>query len=468
MLVFTTKIPVKSTLTEKMFIDLCTEWVYGSPHYHNLEIKYDVSAHEDYEITKENVKCQITCYKDSNTSIVAFRLNNNDNGTIWIIDLLFIDDNGNRFISIQNNCNSRAYDPRFPKNHKPNFIKKIMENEYGADDLYFSVTDTPLICDKTNAVKYAEYICGTVKKPLPMVYVSKDFDSYTVDYNKLAKWLSGMAYVVVEDSKETSFLMKGLTDSKNAHNGYIGIYYPGSEKYQIYSSADVLSGELERSISLNLQQSLINHMSSDEYNWTQIQTLKAKAKLVKNENSSKELAEFIEYADNTEKELKEKIEYLQRTNDALTAQLESLKVKKQASTICLSTDLTDFYIDEQHDFVLYVMREIASKMHNPDEPKYRQYEILQSIINNNDITGENKRIIGELKRIFKPGFKWNSATKNKIKSLGFTISEGDHNKITFHDNKYMYTVASTPSDDRGIKNLMSEIEKGISISKKLL
>lgn len=74
-----------------------------------------MSAHEDYEITKENVKCQITCYKDSNTSIVAFRLNNNDNGTIWIIDLLFIDDNGNRFISTQNNCNSRAYDPRFPK-----------------------------------------------------------------------------------------------------------------------------------------------------------------------------------------------------------------------------------------------------------------------------------------------------------------------------------------------------------------
>lgn len=89
-------------------------------------------------------------------------------------------------------------------------------------------------------------------------------------------------------------------------------------------------------------------------------------------------------------------------------------------------------------------------------------------MNNNHPTGENERIISELKHIFKPGMKWNASTKGKIKSLGFKIIEGDHDKIVFKDNKYMYTVASTPSDNRSPKNLFSEIERGISISKKML
>lgn len=468
MLVFATKIPIKPDVDEKKFIDLCAEWVYGSPHYHNIEIEYDISTHSDYEITKENIKCEITCYKDENTSIVAFRLHNDDHGTLWVIDLLYIDVNGDRFISVQNNCDSNSYDPRFPKSHKPNFIKLLMEKEYGRYDSVFPVCDHALQCNRANVKDFVAYINGEKYYPLPMVYVSKDYDSYAVNYELLARWLSGMAYVIVEDSKETSYIMKELTISKNAHNGYIGIYYPGIDKYQVYSCADFPSGKFESNISLILQQSLINHMPTNEYNWTQIQLLKSKAKLVKAEGKSQELDDFINLADNTEKELKEKIEYLQRSNDALTAQLEALKTKSQESTICLTTDLTDFYTDEQHDFVIYIMNEVAEHQHGLDSSKIRQHEILQSIIDNNRPTGENERIISELKRIFKAGMKWNASTKGKIKSLGFQIIEGDHDKIIFKDNKYMYTVSSTPSDYHGPKNLFSEIERGISISKKML
>lgn len=471
MLVFATKIPVNSDVDEKKFIDLCAEWVYNSPHYHNIEIKYDIATHSNYEVSKDNIKCEITCFKDEldePTSIVAFRLHNNDNGTLWIIELLFIQKNGERFISVQNNCDSKRFDPRVPKSHKPNFIKLLMEKGYGKVDDFFPVCDKALSCNTANAKNYAAYINGEILHSLPMVYISKDFDSYTVDYETLARWLSGMAYVVFEDSKETSYIMKDLTQSKNAHNGYIGIYYPETNKHQVYSYSDFPSGKFETNIVFILQQSLVNHMSINEYNWTQIQLLKSRAKLSKAEGKSQELDEFINLADNTERELKEKIEYLQRTNDALTAQLESLKNKNKESTVCLTTDLTDFYVDEQHDFVIYVMNEVAEHLHGLNPSKIRQHEILQSIINNNQPTGENERIISELKRIFKVGMKWNATTKSKIKDLGFQIIEGDHKKIIFKDSRYMYTVSSTPSDHRSPKNLLSEIERGISISKKLL
>jgi len=468
MLIFATKIPVNSNVDEKKFIDLCAEWVFGSPHYHNIKIEYDITTHNDYEISKDNIKCEITCYKDEKTSIVAFRLHNNDNGTLWIIELLFIEMNGKRYISVQNNCDSNRFDPRIPKNHKPNFIKLLMEKGYGREDRFFPVCDIALKCDKTNVKEYAAYINGEVAYSLPMVYVSRDFDSYAIDYEKLARWLSGMAYVVFEDSKETSYLMKDLTKAKNAHNGYIGIYYPVSNKYQVYSNSDFPSGKFETNICFILQQSLINHMSTDEYNWTQIQLLKSRAKLNKAEGKSQEFEDFINLADNTERELKEKIESLQRSNDSLTAQLEALKLKSKDSSICLATSLADFYTDEQHDFVIYILKEVANHQHGLDPSKIRQHEILQNILDNNHPTGENERIISELKHIFKPGMKWNASTKGKIKSLGFKIIEGDHDKIVFKDNKYMYTVASTPSDNRGPKNLFSEIERGISISKKML
>lgn len=468
MLVFATKIPVKSDVDEKKFIDLCAEWVYGSPHYHNIEIKYDITTHADYEVAKDNIKCEITCYKDEKTSIVAFRLHNYDKGTLWITELLFIQVKEERFISVQNNCDSNRFDPRVPKNHKPNFIKLLMDKGYGRDDENFPVCDKALKCDKSNLEKYAAYINGEITYSLPMVYISSDFDSYTVNYERLAKWLSGMAYVVFEDSKEISYTMKELTKSKNAHNGYIGIYYPGVDKHQAYSYEDFPSKKFEANISFIIQQSLINHMSTDEYNWTQIQLLKSKAKLIKAEGKSQELDDFIYLADNTERELKEKIEYLQRSNDVLTTQLEALKNKSKESTICLNTNLTDFYTDEQHDFVIYVMKEVAEHQHGLNPSKIRQHEILKSIIDNNRPTGENERIISELKNIFKSGMKWNANTKRKIKSLGFQIVEGAHDKIIFKDNKYMYTVSSTPSDYHGSKNLFSEIERGISINKKML
>ena len=98
----------------------------------------------------------------------------------------------------------------------------------------------------------------------------------------------------------------------------------------------------------------------------------------------------------------------------------------------------------------------------------QQHEILNSLVENNEMVGEGERIMDDLKQIFKPGFKWNSVNIGKLKQLGFSIQDNGHKKIIFHDDKYMYTVSGTPGDARGISNLYGEIERGISVSKKML
>ena len=99
MLVFTSKIPVKSEMTNEDFIELCTKWVYGSPHYHKLMMKYSIEK-ENYEINKENITCQFTHYEDQNAGVVAFRLRNEDGERRWTLDILFITQQGEKFISI--------------------------------------------------------------------------------------------------------------------------------------------------------------------------------------------------------------------------------------------------------------------------------------------------------------------------------------------------------------------------------
>ncbi len=468
MLVFTTKIPVSDEMTSENFIDLCSEWVYNSPHYHSLIIDYGNDG-TDYETQKENITCHITCYKDNSTDIIAFRLINIDNNKVWTLDLLFVSDGKKKYILVQNNLDSTAYSPKFPRNNKPHFIKWLMEKNYGLKERFFEIDDKPLLCNVENAKVYAEVINGKTNKTLPMVYVSRDSDGYRLNCDKLAKRLSGMAYVVVEQDKETSYILKDLTESKNAHNGYIGVYCPGTDNYQLYSPSDLLSGHFETDIVIIIQQILLNRMSSDEYNWVQIQLLKAKANVLDSENLNKDFEYFMALAADREKELIETINRLRKNNDSLTCQIGSFKARESDGTICLNTSIRDFYTKEQHDFILNILSEIRNKVGGAENGKCRRYEILNSIIESNTCVGEGKRVSGELRNIFKPGFKWNASTKNKLGDLGFTIEDGSgHKKIVFHDPKYMFTISGTPGDDRGIKNLLSEIENGISITKKIL
>ena len=59
-------------------------------------------------------------------------------------------------------------------------------------------------------------------------------------------------------------------------------------------------------------------------------------------------------------------------------------------------------------------------------------------------------------------------TKGQLKELGFTIEEdGPHYKIIFKDPRYMFTVAKTPSDHRGAKNLASKICTALDVEKKI-
>ena len=340
-----------------------------------------------------------------------------------------------------------------------------MENNCGLSQDDFRVGDTPIICDDFTVNSVADFINNKISKNLPMVYVSKS-NKTKVNCDSLAKWLSGMAYVVVEKDIETSYKLKELTGSKNVHSGAIGIYYSDSENHQSYTVHNFRYGKLESSIALIVQQTLINHMSSDEYTWSKIQLLKTKEKARLSENISKDFKEYMDMADEVEKDLQEKVDSLIAENNSLSAQLEAFKYRNMGGDIRLNTSLDDFCMDEQRDFVIYLLNEVFKRSVPSDSKRMRRYEILENLVKENTVSGENDRIVSEVKRAFKNP---DANIKNKLKKIGFNVEDGgQHIKLTYGDSKYMFTMASTPSDIRSLKNLRSDIENGISISKKML
>lgn len=69
MLVFSTRLPLKSEVTQQDCLGQFAEWVKGSPHYQVDELDFDVNSHDDYDYTKDNVSFSVRHYKDESIEL---------------------------------------------------------------------------------------------------------------------------------------------------------------------------------------------------------------------------------------------------------------------------------------------------------------------------------------------------------------------------------------------------------------
>ena len=94
---------------------------------------------------------------------------------------------------------------------------------------------------------------------------------------------------------------------------------------------------------------------------------------------------------------------------------------------------------------------------DPNIALSRKYAVLQTILNQNELTG----IDVELKKNLKSILTKDGSFSDKIpllERLGFTVKTdaGKHYKIFFNgDERYCGTLSMTPSDYRGTENFIS-------------
>ncbi len=479
MLLFDVKIPVKDILTKKIFVELCKDWIKNSPHYNGFELNYSLQK-DDYEQSfEDNISCKIMNCEENPLNAIAFRIKNINQSLHWTLDLALIQEKEQRFVVVQNHCAGKDLISTVHSSYKPVFIDKIVSMGYCSDENYLKISDKPIICDNKHCYNISSYITAPSMLNLPLVYVSRHYKykSLPIDCDILAKRLSGLAYVVIEDEDDTvSQKMKHLTKGNVAFGGFIGVYFPGTTKRTIIKThmqpQEILIREIFKTIR-------IHSVNSAETVWdyifrtkTEVMSARITSDIELLQQDSMDFKEYVEAANETETVLREQVKMLTKQNESLKAQLDRYKYTNEKHEgkefeIKLNASLAEFYPGERKDMILSILQQVGERMDSSDEINSRRYELLSDLIINNEPVGECERIMTELKQMLYSGFKWNDSVKSQLEGLGFSIQKNGHYKLIFNDNKYCFIAGSTPSDVRGGKNLYNIIDRAINVTRKI-
>ena len=475
MLVFSTRLPLKDGITQENCIGLFMDWIRRSPHYGLEHLTYDVESLKDCDFFgKDDTKVFFRHYKNESDHIEIFacRLESRSRDALWINDCIFLDENHNKSILIQLNRNSEDYNTYPLKVKKPYIVRMLVEGGYCRSDGVIPVTDTPLEVEKDYYDVCVDIMNGKCRYSMPAVYLSCDYiGAPAVSATYMARALSGVAHVFIERDHDTALRLRDDTNGNNAHTGYVGVYFPGTtycQKHSIdYYERD--DRKLSKEVIDAVWKALVNRLDSSNYNWNQILTMQAKQTLMAvTDHNNKQLEAYMESFDSENNDLKEKIDKLSMENYGLQAQLDSFRASASFaghdSGFFNSGEEPNLYASEKAELLYSILSQIQNRFKQDS----RGYVLIESLLAANPTEGECKRIVDSVKRIFGNGGKLSQRDISELKGLGFVFEDNhDHYKMYFHDRRYMFTVAKTPSDHRNGENMISDICKMIDINRKI-
>ena len=475
MLVFSTRLPLKRSVTQEDCIRLFMDWVINSPHYHMGDLEYDVTSREDFECTRGSVTFSIRHYRDEKAELSACRLENREEKAVWYNDCIFLREGEDPSLLIQLDCSRTDFDADLPRVKKPYIVRQCVEKGLCRDDGGIPVTGAPLMPEEEalypicTAVMRGEYAYS-----MPVVYVSCDYWGHT-DVNPLylAQQLSGMAHVFAEQSYDTALRLKEDTGGNNAYRGWVGIYFPGTglcQRYGLtyYPDKDAMTREIIDAV----WDALANRLDASVYSWNQIIALQARQKMRQWQDISaqdkEQLNLFMDTFDQENAGLRAKIDELNKQVYALGNQVSSLReqlaARPEEDSFYRPGEEKELYPGERCDLLRSILSQVVEKY--PENS--RAEALIRSMLAANPRVGGCSKLIDTIREVFRNGEKLSNVDRKRLEGLGFTITEeGSHNKLVFLDPRYTFTASKTPSDRRGGNNLISVLCGTLDVERKI-
>ena len=511
MLLYSTLLPVRESLTRERFVRLVIEWNRGSSHAENVipGLAWDgVSYNVRFE--GERVWLQIEEYRDGNIIAVRFE-KEEDDGVIWDTDYVMNFDE--RQISVRLDRSYREDALSGEETFSvPVFIELLIRGGYAEEDGGLAVESVPLEIDEENLSLAADVINGAAPYRLPVVYVSKSFDGEdAVDVVDMAKRLKGVAHVLVQEDARTGPELMQMTDGRNEYDGAVGIYFPNpAVEHRKYLRHD-FPGSRERMTEMVVRTvqrySLVQRMDG-LYTWSGVNNaiLLAKYSSKREElaaaesarqasesearqsaqqaeesrqeaEQSREEAEqsrraadesrqdvkehrmLLAYADDENAGLRQDIESLTKQIESLRREVEGLRGRLEGMSekpLLYYGGEEDFFAGEIREFALMALVNERART----EAGTRKAEVLGDLIRGNGgLQGLAKKRSEELKSILRGYSRMTDKIERGLKALGFTVTkDGGHYKLRYHnDGRYTGTLAATPSDHRTWENTAGDI-----------
>lgn len=332
------------------------------------------------------------------------------------------------------------------------------------------ITAEPIILNREAVEVLVSAIKGSYEGSLPLVYVSKLFDStgYEVDETQLAKDLAGIAIVIVEENDTYLDELKERTNRQNPFNGHIGIYFPYINRPKIYRTTNRRwQGSLDAEIINETGDYTTAQTDIDNVGWGR---LHGEILTYRAQESEELLNETINENGTLEEQLKEAKEKLHRAvmeNKNLVERnemlLQALNSRDNGLKIITAAPIDEFFNNEQYDLVVNILEKAFQTI----EKDSRSHELLEGILEVNPLSGQGKIIDETIKKILSKGENPKDRDLAELKAIGFeVISDNNHYRLLYKGNdKYTITLYKTPSDTRSGKNMVSDIIKTISVYK---
>lgn len=175
--------------------------------------------------------------------------------------------------------------------------------------------------------------------------------------------------------------------------------------------------------------------------------------------------------DEEKKLLNEEIDRLNKENQNLTGKVTYLEERNERISeakegiVIQVPRIEEFYEDEQKDLIVSILMEAKRSFCTEGT---RADELLDGIVAENELTGEGKKLFERLKVILFRNKNITDSDISDLEALGFEVTRrpNNHYKLVFKGNpKYSFTLASTGSDVRGMKNSFSDISNQLSVYK---
>lgn len=471
MLLFSTLLDIDSSFGKDEFIKMVIEWNQNSPHPENIIEGIIWNGEHNIKYESGNLSLEIQEYRNKN--IIAIRyVKAEDDGVIWYTDYVM---NFNEFkMSIQLDRSYKEDSLISSQQYStPFFITNLINSNLIKDDYDLPVLYKPIYIDTDKISTLSSIIINGNKYLLPIVYVSKTVnDTDPIDVSILAKKLKGIAHVLVEKSIDLNTQIRKECDSKNEYHGSIGIYFPNNtanNRRFFYHDCENFSEITIKKITSNI----INYTNAKKtdtlYTWQGVnigllsdrllsqrqERIKAEKEKEKAKNETQTI--FDTFNDDLER-LQSQVNELTSNNEALKAEIIGLREKLVTDRIPVLYlgEEDELFTDEIKDVVLSALTEALSNTPAPS----RRRDILSDIIDENNYAHILETRRAELKNTLKTYQRMTSTIKQKLSELGIAIisEDGKHYKLEYYnDSRYIETLSKTPSNDRGIKNTISQI-----------
>jgi hypothetical protein len=463
---FSTEFPIENKNSVANVLALACEWLTGSPH-----TKIQKSDLQNFPVDSETTistgteSVTLATAKERDFEIGGMRYIKIEDQFEWTTSIVCLKTHDSHVLSMQVICEALGTSTRIPPPKKPYFIRQAITKLGGGADGEIPVADRPIELSDGEEHIAAELINGTANNKLPIVYVSAGFKgNHFVDPKELARFVSGMAHVIVEPSRSFSLRVRQQTRSRNVFGGAIGVYWPESSARSIYFPDDTKPNprSLHLEIAKDIRVALSNRRQRNNCTWARLtETIARKHFDQLKSSGSTALQEYIDVFDTDIAAKNARLEEAEHEIGRLTAEVKRLSNANDSSTqgIISAGKEQDLYEREISDIILDAL-DTAMRNSNPTG---RRHHILNDLISANLRHGERERLEEEIKTLFKTYQSMDARTRSALTKIGFDLSEdGKHYKAIFQgDGRYTFSLPKTSSDHRAGKNMASDINNAI-------